>query len=122
MNDAAIEKEIQERGLTAPRITPNDIEAAIVHETYINAGEAALIYDPSFRRDGPLPDAAASLDLLTICILVLKNGFTVVGKSACASPENFDAELGRKIARDDAKRQIWALEGYQLRTKLAQAA
>lgn len=116
MNDA-IEKEIQEKGLTAPRITPADIEAAIAAEVFYTPGRDA--------DTGALPDDCNAIDealgCLTICVLVLKNGFTVVGKSACASPENFDAELGRKIARQDAVSQIWPLEGYQLRTKLAAA-
>lgn len=55
---------------------------------------------------------------LTICRLTMKNGFTVVGKSACAHPENFNKELGEKIAYDDAFKQIWALEGYLLREAL----
>lgn len=55
---------------------------------------------------------------LTICVLTMKNGFKVIGKSACAHPENFDAELGQKIAYDDAFKQIWALEGYLLREEL----
>ena len=56
---------------------------------------------------------------VTVAALTLRNGFVVVGKSASASPENFDAEIGRKIARDDARNQIWALEGYLLREKLS---
>lgn len=59
--------------------------------------------------------------VLTVCCLFLKNGFTVTGESACASPENFNAELGRKISYDNAKRKIWALEGYALRNRLAGA-
>ena len=60
------------------------------------------------------------LDLLTFCVLVLRNGFTVTGESACASPENFDAEIGRKIARENAINKVYAsLMGYELRTKLA---
>lgn len=55
---------------------------------------------------------------VTVAILVLKNGFTVTGESACASPENFNEELGRKIAREQALNKIWALEGYALRDKL----
>ncbi len=62
-----------------------------------------------------------AMSCLTVCALVLNNGFTVVGKSACASPENFDAALGRKIAYADARQQIWALEGYALKNKLAAA-
>jgi hypothetical protein len=63
------------------------------------------------------PEAESTL---TVCVLKLKNGFTVVGKSACAHPKNFDAELGKKIAWDDAFRQVWQLEGYLLREVLWQ--
>ena len=55
---------------------------------------------------------------LTICVLTLRNGFTVTGESAAASKENFDEEIGRKIARDNAKNKIWALEGYLLKERL----
>ena len=60
-----------------------------------------------------------ALSLLTICVLVLKNGFTVTGESACASPENFNADIGARLAREDAIKKVWALEGYVLRNKLA---
>lgn len=109
-DEAAIEAEIQAKGLTAPRLTPALIDEQIIGEEYIQRGDYPTVQTR---------DVAASLDCLTICVLVLKNGFTVVGKSACASPENFDPELGRKIARDDARNQIWALEGYRLRSYLA---
>jgi hypothetical protein len=56
---------------------------------------------------------------LTVCCLTLRNGFTVTGECAAVSPENFDLQLGRDIARDRAKQKIWALEGYVLRNKLA---
>jgi hypothetical protein len=49
----------------------------------------------------------------------VKNGFTVTGESACASPKNFDAEISRKIARQKAVEKIWPLMGYELRSKLA---
>jgi hypothetical protein len=71
----------------------------------------------------PLVHAArpgGPLGLLTFCVLVLKNGFTVTGESACASPENFDPEIGREIARQNAEQKIWPLMGYQLRETLAQ--
>lgn len=99
MNDNQIEKEIKEKGLTAPRITPEHLESVIVSEQYhVFAGTT-----------------------FTACLLTLKNGYTVLGESACASPENFNAELGRKIARDNAKNKIWQLEGYLLREKLSQS-
>lgn len=109
MNEKQIEQEIQAKGLIAPRITPADIEATIVDEDYFTAGEAAL------RKAGD------PLHLLTFCVLVLKNGFIVTGESACVSPENFDADIGRKIARQNAVQKIWPLEGYLLREKLATA-
>jgi hypothetical protein len=96
MNDEQVEKEIQEKGLTAPRITPEMVDAAIVGEDY-----------------HVFPDTT-----VTIALLKLENGFTVTGESACASPENFNAELGRKIARAQARDKIWALMGYALRESL----
>lgn len=108
MNDKAIEQEIQAKGLTAPRVTPDDIEANISGEYFFTAADAT--------RDCPQFEA---LSLLTFCVLVLSNGFTVTGESACASPENFDAEIGRKIARQNAVAKIWPLMGYELRSKLA---
>lgn len=107
MNDKAIEQEIQAKGKTAPRVTPADIEANIAAE-YSFTADAALSGCPAHE----------SMRLLTFCVLVLRNGFTVTGESACASPENFDAEIGRKIARQNAVEKIWPLMGYELRTKL----
>lgn len=118
MQDKTIEQEIQAKGLTAPRVTPADIEANITSEFYFTAAdgvECASGHRPNSVRAG------TALDLLTFCVLVLKNGFTVTGESACASPENFDAELGRKIARQNAVAKIWPLMGYELRSKLVEA-
>ena len=98
--NAEIEKEIVSKGLTAPRVTPDRIDAVIADESY-------HVFDGS---------------CLTVCCLTLQNGFTVPGESACASPENFNAELGRKIARESARNKIWALEGYLLKQKLSEAA
>ena len=127
MNDKAIEQEIQAKGLTAPRITPQDIEANIVSEHYFTArdGRRGAVADGTYvGRERPQFGEAdlAALDLLTFCVLVLRNGFTVTGESACASPENFDAELGRKIARQNAVQKIWPLMGYALKEQLAAEA
>lgn len=119
MNDQAIEQEIQTKGLTAPRITPADIEANIVGEHYFIASEA-IGMPPVEGVDFVPPRKVHPLDLLTFCVLVLRNGFTVTGESACASPENFDAELGRKIARQNAVQKIWPLMCYVLKERLAQ--
>lgn len=111
-----IEAEIVAKGLTAPRITPADIEANIASEHYFTALDGVERSAPSYGDSYP-----QSLGLLTFCVLVLRNGFTVTGESACASPENFDAEVGRKIARANAVNKIWPLMGYELRSKLANA-
>ena len=115
MNDKAIEQEIQAKGLTAPRVTPDDIKANIASEHYFTAEQGAEAAAPSYGDKYP-----QALSLLTFCVLVLRNGFTVTGESACASPENFDAELGRKIARQNAVQKIWPLMGYLLKEQLYQ--
>ena len=95
-SEAAVEKEIQSKGLTSPRLTPDHIDATVTGEDY-----------------HVFPGTT-----VTVCLLTLRNGFAVVGESACASPENFDEALGRKIARDNARNRIWQLEGYLLRDRL----
>ena len=112
-----IEQEIQAKGLTAPRVTPADIEAEIASEHYFTAaqgvsGAAHVVHDENER---------SPLSLLTFCVLVLRNGFTVTGESACASPENFDAEIGRKVARAKAVEKLWPLLGFRLRDKLSES-
>lgn len=115
MSDTQIEQEIQAKGLTAPRVTPADLQANIIGEYFFTAREGA--HAAQDTNLGQLDHA--SLGLLTFCVLMLKNGFTVTGESACASPENFDAELGRKIARQNAEQKIWPLMGYALKQKLS---
>ena len=97
MNEQQLEKEIQDKGLNAPRLTPELIDTVIAGEDFHVFGETCL----------------------TVCCLTLRNGFTVTGESACASPENFNAEIGRKIARENARQKIWQLEGYLLKERLA---
>lgn len=132
MNDQAIENEIQAKGLTAPRITLETIEAEIVDERFFTAAEGAIGAElvraqeaqQNAQQEGKDQDAELEIMLpeplgqLTFCVLTMRNGFTVVGKSACASPANFNAELGRRIAREDAIKNCWPLLGYQLRTTL----
>ena len=93
--EVEIEKELQAKGLNAPRLTPDLIESKIVKEEY-----------------------HLLTDVLTVCVLTLENGFTVTGESACASPANYNKEIGDRIARDNAKEKIWVLEGYLLKQKL----
>lgn len=95
-DDATIEAEIVAKGKTAARITPDMLDQEIVKEDY-------HVFPGS---------------QLTVCCLTLRNGFTVTGESACASPENFDAEIGQKIAFRNAREKIWALLGFRLKDKL----
>jgi hypothetical protein len=119
-DDAGIENLIQAKGKIAPRVTPEDIEANIVSEHYFTADDGAQgAFNRVDKNFGGIP-TPESLRLLTFCVLVLRNGFTVTGESACASPENFDAEIGRRVARENAKQKIWPLMGYELKTKLMQ--
>lgn len=117
MSDQQIEQEIQARGLTTGRrITPDDLQANIASEFFFTAadgvrGESEMGTSPAGR--------ARSLEQITICVLVLRNGYTVVGiNQGPVSPENFDAEMGRKLARQKAVDQVWALMGYELKSEL----
>jgi hypothetical protein len=98
MNEDELEVAIQSKGLTAPRLTPEIINDRI-----------------SKRQFHVFEDSC-----LTVCCLTLCNGFTVTGESACASPENFNAEIGKDIAFKNARDKIWALEGYLLKQKLSE--
>lgn len=109
------EEMIQAKGLTAPRITPADIEANIKQEYYFTAADG-------FVGANGWDAYPSVLGLLTFCVLELQNGFTVPGESACASPANFDPEIGRKIARENAVQKIWPLMGYALKQELFEAS
>ena len=111
MNDP-IQQEIEAKGLTAPRVTPADVEAEIASEHYFTAADGCHQRFIDCKGDSPW---GTPLEYLTFCVLVLRNGFTVTGESACASPENFDAEIGRKVARQKAAQKIWPLLGFRLR-------
>ncbi len=97
-NEQAVEQEIKDKGLTAPRLTPDHIDNQVV------AGDYHVFPGTT----------------VTVCCLILSNGFTVIGESACADPANFNEELGRKIAHDNARNKIWQLEGYLLRQRLSE--
>lgn len=96
LDEQETEKRLQAKGLNAPRLTPDLIDATIAEEDY-----------------HVFPGTT-----LTVCCLTLKNGYTVTGESAAASPANFDAAEGKRIARRNARDKIWALEGYLLREKI----
>lgn len=96
-DEQALEKQLQEKGLNAPRLNPDLIDSKIVKEEYY-----------------VFPGTT-----LTVCCLTLKNGYNVTGESAAVSPENFNEAVGQQIARWNAREKIWALEGYLLRERLA---
>lgn len=116
MTDMDIEQKIQAAGLTAPRLTPDSIESVIAAEYYFTAEQGALA---NLHVNARQP-RHASLGCLTFCVLLLKNGFTVTGESACASPANFNEQIGREIARKNAVEKIWPLEGYLLKQALSE--
>lgn len=97
----------------APRVSLSDIESNISYKLTFTLDKA------SDAMGVPTVDA---FKLMTVCALVMKNGFVFIGKSAPASADNFNAELGAKLAYEDAVRQIWPMMGYALRDKLSKAA
>lgn len=92
----SFEQEIQAKGLTAPRVTPDDVEAEIDQDLFLCGIDGRL----------------------TICVLRLKNGFLVTGDSAATDADNYDQDLGKKIARQNAVAKVWHLLGFRLRDKL----
>jgi len=94
----------------APRVSLADIEGAIMSRYDVTGTEAVsacyVAADPG------------QLAVLSLCILVMRNGFVVIGHSAPASPQNFNRELGIKLAYENAVRQLWPLMGFALRDTL----
>jgi len=110
------EQKMQDKILTAARVTPEDIEANIAKEVYFTAADG--IAGASIGFESVQQGVNTEHTVLTFCVLTLSNGFTVTGESACVAPENFDAKLGRKIAKEHAVNKIWPLMGYELKTRL----
>lgn len=126
MTDHNLEQQIQAKGLTAPRVTPEDVEASIASEHYYTAehgiegavsrGELWARHAAEWPGDTPMP-------YITHCVIVMRNGHKIVGvDTGSVSNANFDPELARELARKDAVSQIWPLLGYALRERLAAAA
>ncbi|MEC7119843.1 MAG: Gp49 family protein [Pseudomonadota bacterium] len=99
-SEKQIEQEIQAKGLTRPRLTPQDVDDAIKDETYTTLPSGKVM----------------------VCELTLQNGFTVRGEAAVVSKENFNEDIGRKISRENARNKIWELEGYLLQQRLHEAS
>lgn len=94
-DEQKIEQELQDKGLNAPRLSPEDIDAVIREVTYT-----------------PLPSGKCM-----VCEITLKNGYTVRGESACVSPANFDVNIGHKLSYKNAREKIWGLEAYLLQER-----
>ena len=101
----------------APRVSLDDIKAAIARRHDFTAANA-LDAISGMNGSGKVFAANAPESLLSFCLLVMHNGFTVVGKSAPASPANFDAEYGKQLAYEDAIKQVWPLMGFALCDRL----
>jgi hypothetical protein len=104
---------------TAPRVSLADIEGEIAERYDLRADRALGHLEDERELFNSASTPPHPLRLLSICILVLRNGFTIIGKSAPASAQNFNAELGKKLAYEDAIRQIWPLMGFALRERLS---
>ena len=106
MNDQTIEQEIQQKELNAPRITKEQIDAlmAEVHFFVVAPPGSTSTFAHAYL------DGKFYLD---------------TGHSACVSPENFNAEIGEKIALSKAevaaRNKLWELEGYRLYQSLKEA-
>ena len=104
MNEAAIEHRIQEKGLNAPRLRPADLDANIKHVEYVT-------------------HVAAGGQVLRWCVLITQNGFAVTGRpSASVSKENDNEEIGKSVAYDNARSELWPLMGYALKESLHKGA
>lgn len=109
------------------RVTVADIEAEIASEYFFTGFDGAL--SALSEKHELTVDAAKAalalpetLHLLTFCVLVLRNGIKVVGESACVSKANFDAEVGRNLARANAISKMWPLLGFRLADRVAKEA
>lgn len=103
--DHTIEQEIQAKGKTAPRVTPERINELM----------GRIVYTYDVRPNGSTTTLAhAFLD---------GEFYLATGHSACVSVANFDAEIGMGIAQRAAEaganKKLWELEGYSLRDRLS---
>jgi hypothetical protein len=117
----SLEREIQAKADNGPRVKPAALKDEIASTHYFTAadGVTGAKFNAVPRLTVGIDTSPSPLHLLTFCVLVLRNGFTVIGHSACASPENYNKEIGERIARENAEREIWPLLGFRLRDELA---
>lgn len=103
MSDKDIEQEIQAKGLNAPRVTLAELQANIANTEIVK-------------------HISVSGQVLRWAVITTQNGFSVAGRpSASASSENDNAEIGEKIAVENATQELWPLMGYALKQKLSEA-
>jgi len=97
VNDNQIEQEILDKGLTAPRVTPADLEGNIAHVEIVK-------------------HVSQSGQVMRWAVITTKNGYSLAGRPSCAvSSENDNQELGEKIAIENSRNELWPLMGYALR-------
>ena len=96
MQEQELEAMIQERGLNAPRLTPESIDSVIVNATYTMLPSGKVM----------------------VCEITLKNGFTVRGGSCVVSKDNFNLEIGKRVSFEKARDKIWDQIRYQIYTQI----
>jgi hypothetical protein len=100
----------------APRVTLADVEAEVKYAAFARGTDLLE------TENGVPQEIIDALGCLTICVVITHSGFTITGTSACVSPENYNEDLGRRIAREEAVDKLWGFEGYVLRKSLALTA
>lgn len=110
MDSLQVDDAISAQGATAPRVSLRNIEDAIDHMSFMNAGEAAAAMGQK---------VSPNMSLMTLCFITMRNGFVVLGKSAPASAANYDPDKGMYFAKQDAINQLYPLMGYSLRDHLS---
>jgi hypothetical protein len=118
LTDSGFERQLIARDKRGPRIKPQDVQRLVVSEHFFTAMHGAIGRDVSENVGACLPTNPV-LGLITFCVLVLKNDYPVTGVAVCESFQNFDPEIGRRIARQDAASKIWPLLGYEFKHRMA---
>ena len=98
--EQSIEDLIVAKGRTGPRVKPEDLDDAI---------------DPLVPPQYHVFPGSNT----TVCLLTLKNGYTVTGESSCVDPAAFNEEIGKEVAFKDARNKLWPLLGFLLKDRLA---
>lgn len=114
-HEQEFEQLLREKGLDAPRVKPEHIDDVILYVHYHSPADS--VTDRGITGDA----IYHTMRMTTLCTIVLVNGFTVTGVSSCISPQNYDYEIGRQAAYEDARRQIWPLMGFLLKEHLYRA-